>query len=237
MIDLVNSKEGSLHTRIVKLTAIHRSTVPTEDDDGIDILGAVLHLFDVFKNTYKSLDLCDPATVPRFVDYITMEFALDKTASGIDLMTLHSSKGLSWKNVYLMQPHEIPLEKRIEKEGTWEELEERSLAHVAASRAEDNLYYLKNLTHVSRDSVASLWDAPVLSEESSQTTHESSQETTQETEENNGPTEAEISNALHVIGLEVMPADMVCPCCTHSFLIGYSRGQCSCCDPYIIRWL
>ena len=75
-----------------------------------------------------------------FIDYAILQTNADKESDGesVQLMTIHASKGLEFKNVFILGCEDgiFPSENAL-KEGRIEE--ERRLAYVAITRAEENL--------------------------------------------------------------------------------------------------
>ena len=77
----------------------------------------------------------------RFLNSITLNSAESSSGDGVNLLTIHASKGLEFDDVYVIDLMEgrFPNMKLISKSGSLEE--ERRLFYVAATRAEYNIYF------------------------------------------------------------------------------------------------
>lgn len=95
-------------------------------------------LLELAKNTDKKTDYIHE------VSLLTEADTLDKRADRITLMTLHSSKGLEFKNVFITGLEEgiIPLYRAIDAS---EIEEERRLLYVGMTRAEQRLFLTRSL--------------------------------------------------------------------------------------------
>lgn len=77
----------------------------------------------------------------RFLNSITLNSAESSSGDGVNLLTIHASKGLEFDDVYVIDLMEgrFPNMKLISKSGSLEE--ERRLFYVAATRAKYNIYF------------------------------------------------------------------------------------------------
>lgn len=65
-------------------------------------------------------------------------------SDGIELMTIHKSKGLQAETVYILEPNKLELSWRDMQE--WQKVQERNCAFVALTRAQKRLVYVNNAT-------------------------------------------------------------------------------------------
>lgn len=75
--------------------------------------------------------------VQGLIDQINRVFS--ETAGGVTFSTIHKAKGLQAKNVYVLRPDLLP-HPAAQKE--WEEQQERNLAYVAITRAQETLTWV-----------------------------------------------------------------------------------------------
>ncbi|MDE5553498.1 MAG: ATP-binding domain-containing protein, partial [Malacoplasma sp.] len=87
--------------------------------------------------------------------YTSSDDELKYTNNAVNLMTVHLSKGLEFKNVFIIEFNEgvFPSKKSIEQ--NWID-EERRIAYVAMTRAKENLFILSSdgVSFFSNDKVA-----------------------------------------------------------------------------------
>ncbi len=86
-------------------------------------------------------DLSKPYTqLPHFINAMILGSSEMKEGDGVNLLTVHASKGLEFREVYIidLMDDRFPNRKLISKSGSLEE--ERRLFYVATTRAKDTLY-------------------------------------------------------------------------------------------------
>lgn len=91
---------------------------------------------NVLYNLSKSYD-----NLGRFLNSITLNGAESSSGEGVNLLTIHASKGLEFEDVYIidLMQGRFPNIKLMAKTGSLEE--ERRLFYVATTRAKANLYF------------------------------------------------------------------------------------------------
>lgn len=82
----------------------------------------------------------DAARVGDIYERMRNVFA-DGPHDGIDLLTIHKSKGLQAKNVWILRPDLLPHPRSADRE--WMMAEERRLKYVAVTRAEEQLFWVE----------------------------------------------------------------------------------------------
>lgn len=132
-----------LTNKIIKETGYQETLSKQETQDRIENL-------DEFKHSileYENSDF-EEKTLSDYLDKISLYTNGDrnKKEKAVRLMTIHSAKGLEFKNVFICRINDgiIPSAKVSTPEGIEEE---RRLFYVAITRAEDNLY----LTEIQKD--------------------------------------------------------------------------------------
>ena len=102
-----------------------------------------MHRYEMFKTHRK---VCETfienyeGKVEDLLDEIATEVELSKERSGVDMMTIHSSKGKEWPYVFIIdiQPEILPSARADDVE------EERRLFYVGVTRAEEGLILCRN---------------------------------------------------------------------------------------------
>lgn len=103
-------------------------------------LGEFSKMFDkkiaVLKNLAQNYD-----NLSHFLNQIVLNSAESSSGEGVNLLTIHASKGLEFESVYIidLMDGRFPNFKLMAKTGSLEE--ERRLFYVATTRAKRNLYY------------------------------------------------------------------------------------------------
>lgn len=113
-----------------------KSSRSPDDVARVDNVEAFVNAVSSYEEAYPGTDL------ETYMQSVSLMSDLDKTAdqkSGVDLMTIHSAKGLEYPVVFVtgMEEGLFPSKRAIE-EGNIEE--ERRLCYVALTRAKDRLY-------------------------------------------------------------------------------------------------
>ncbi len=108
-------------------------------DDGQERL---LNLFELIELSKKYDDLEPSEALLKFLEEAALaqdQDELEKEAQGVKLMTVHASKGLEFKVVFIVAAEQgiFPVEKLSEDD---DEEEERRLFYVAITRAEEKLF-------------------------------------------------------------------------------------------------
>ena len=118
-----------------------------EEIDNIDKKLAILY------NLSKSYD-----NLGRFLNSITLNSAESSNGDGVNLLTIHASKGLEFDDVYVidLMDGRFPNMKLISKSGSLEE--ERRLFYVATTRAKYNLYF----SYANKDSIKNTSYSPSI---------------------------------------------------------------------------
>lgn len=101
----------------------------------------------ILQNLSKSYD-----DIGRFLNSIALNSAESSSGEGVNLLTVHASKGLEFEDVYLvdLMDGRFPNTKLMSKTGSLEE--ERRLFYVATTRAKVNIYF----TYALRDSTKNI---------------------------------------------------------------------------------
>ena len=116
------------------------------DEEKINIDRRLSILYNLSKN-YDNLG--------RFLNSITLNSAESSNGDGVNLLTIHASKGLEFDDVYVidLMDGRFPNIKLMSKSGSLEE--ERRLFYVATTRAKYNIYFsyankdsIKNTTYI-----------------------------------------------------------------------------------------
>lgn len=132
-----------LTNRIIRETGYQETLSKQEAQDRIENLEEFKH--SIFE--YENSDF-EEKTLSDYLDKISLYTNGDrnKKEKAVRLMTIHSAKGLEFKNVFICRINDgiIPSAKVSTPEGIEEE---RRLFYVAITRAEDNLY----LTEIQKD--------------------------------------------------------------------------------------
>lgn len=103
-------------------------------------------LSEIIANIDKKIDILQNLSlkydnVPHFLNQIILNSAESSSGDGINLLTIHASKGLEFDSVYIidLMDGRFPNFKLMAKTGSLEE--ERRLFYVATTRAKRNLYF------------------------------------------------------------------------------------------------
>ncbi len=134
-------------------------------DENLENTTKILNINKFFERIKKYLTEADNRTVPGFVDYLDLMIEagdnpataeVDSSADGVNLMTVHASKGLEFDHVFVVnlvqqrfptrnmgETIEMPLPLIKEKlpEGDEHKEEERRLFYVAVTRARKRLFF------------------------------------------------------------------------------------------------
>ncbi len=112
---------------------------------------------------YQSFSFLEHLLLPDAVEQLSLQENRQEDESDVvTIITAHSSKGLEWKTVFIMQANNAnwPSGLTVKKlpnfnENIQKEMldEERRLFYVAATRAKDELYLLSTLTHPVSDEI------------------------------------------------------------------------------------
>lgn len=131
-------KESVSISRIKNKYKILQKEKIDEEKNNIDRKIKILY------NLSKSYD-----DLGRFLNSITLNSAESSNGNGVNLLTIHASKGLEFDDVYVIDLMEgrFPNMKLISKNGSLEE--ERRLFYVAATRAKYNIYF----SYANKDSI------------------------------------------------------------------------------------
>ena len=102
----------------------------------MNALIAIDNKIQILKNLSKSHN-----NLRSFLNAISLNGAESSSGNGVNLLTIHSSKGLEFDDVYIIDLMEgrFPNKKLMAKLGSLEE--ERRLFYVATTRAKNNLYF------------------------------------------------------------------------------------------------
>jgi len=99
------------------------------------------------EDTYNSL-LTIIESLPPDSTHATLAATIDRIfavnpAATVTLCTVHRSKGLEWRTVYILDKHLYMPHPRAAEEG-WEQQQERNLIYVAVTRAKENLFFISS---------------------------------------------------------------------------------------------
>lgn len=124
-----NLKLQIANTRIKNKFKVLDSTKVAEYVESIDKRISILY------NLSKSY-----SNLANFLNSITLSGAESSSGEGVNLLTIHASKGLEFEDVYIIDLMEgrFPNKKLMSKTGSLEE--ERRLFYVAVTRAKRNIY-------------------------------------------------------------------------------------------------
>ena len=116
---------------------IARSRAKGADSSAIDdFTKAIDKKLSILQNLSAKYD-----TLTHFLNQIILNSAESSSGDGVNLLTIHASKGLEFETVYIidLMDGRFPNFKLMAKTGSLEE--ERRLFYVATTRAKRNLYY------------------------------------------------------------------------------------------------
>lgn len=116
---------------------IARSRAKGADSNAIDdFTKAIDKKLSILQNLSAKYD-----TLTHFLNQIILNSAESSSGEGVNLLTIHASKGLEFETVYIidLMDGRFPNFKLMAKTGSLEE--ERRLFYVATTRAKRNLYY------------------------------------------------------------------------------------------------
>ena len=143
-IEIIESSDIFIHIKDILSTqrAIRKdgSIDKKEKGESIERIDSKLILLKKISKNYSNLN--------KFINAMVLGGKELSEGSGVNLLTVHASKGLEFKEVYVidLMQNRFPNKKLISKGGTIEE--ERRLFYVAVTRAKDILY----LSYASFDS-------------------------------------------------------------------------------------
>lgn len=111
----------------------YKTIVSNQLNEAIEIIDKKISILHQMSKSYDDL--------PRFLNSITLNSAESSSGEGVNLLTIHASKGLEFEDVYIidLMDGRFPNIKLISKSGSLEE--ERRLFYVATTRAKTNIYF------------------------------------------------------------------------------------------------
>lgn len=111
-----------------------------EKENSIESRGRIENIKELLNSTYEYDK--DNILLDEYLSTMSLLSDIDKTSSedGVNLMTIHSAKGLEFNSVFLVGMEEglFPNARSLENDEDIEE--ERRLCYVAVTRAEENLF-------------------------------------------------------------------------------------------------
>jgi DNA helicase-2/ATP-dependent DNA helicase PcrA len=116
-------------------------TMKDKDKDEEKIISYLKRLYNDITNIQREYgyETWDEALEHLYFEY---QFLSQKTKGKVQLLTIHKSKGLQWKNVILLMPEFF--EECSDEYDNYEECEEeKRVYYVGVTRAEENLYIWK----------------------------------------------------------------------------------------------
>ena len=136
-----------------------------EDDDDLKVeerlenIGELVSKMTEYEDNAESLD--EPASLSEFLEQVALVGDIDSYSednSVVVLMTIHSAKGLEFKNVYLVGMEEgiFPGFMSLNADNPEEEIEEeRRLCYVGFTRAKEHLHLSSAITRMMHGNIAS----------------------------------------------------------------------------------
>jgi len=216
LILLLEEYHGTLAQRQEGMQRAFDAHSQTTSDSNKDheLLEALLILLDIYLKSDGAQDPHAYKSHESFVAFVHKFHEPGADTKGVVVVaTCHASKSREADRVYLINGESVPLQDRVAL-GGWQRYEELCVAFVATTRAKNELIKLKDIGHVTRQSIDDLFlpagiDAPAdEAEKSTQETAEcNSQESNVDEHGDLGAdvVEAATSKALATLGLQILP--------------------------------
>lgn len=142
-----NGKATEAIKFVIKKTGIENELLEGTDEDlerleNIKELATLALKYDDLKNGEGIEKLLEDASLQSDQDQIMMNEEKKETKNGVKLMTVHASKGLEFKYVFItgLEDGLFPHQKDIESKNAEDREEERRLFYVALTRAKEKLF-------------------------------------------------------------------------------------------------
>lgn len=126
-----------LYDDVIEKTGYKQMLIDQEEKHRIDNLNEL-------KNAISQFEQRNPnSTINEYLQEISLYTSLDETSkfdtNSISLMTVHTAKGLEFKNVFIIEFNDgvFPSQRSIDSNEIYEE---RRIAYVAMTRAKENLF-------------------------------------------------------------------------------------------------
>lgn len=113
-----------------------------EELENYERSGGSMNIVNYLKDMAETVqELANNKTTISEISELLNSIFSDTSDSGIELMTIHKSKGLESKNVHILRPDLLP---HKNAKLPWEIEQEQNLHYVAITRAKENLSYVRD---------------------------------------------------------------------------------------------